>query len=246
MCLHPRPVDPVPEQTARVARAAFLNGNPYMRMRDKLGTIFEDDQFVRLFPERGKPAFSPWRLALATIMQFSEDLSDRQAVDAVRSRIDWKYALSLELEDPGFDASVLCEFRTRLLDNGDEHLLFDALLERFREMGLVKARGRQRTDSTHVLACARNLQRLELVGEAMRRALNAMAVAVPGWLRRCARPEWAARYARPFDDRWLPKGKEERDVRRPRRLVPTASSCWPSSLRGMLLHSSRNCPPSRR
>jgi transposase len=210
MCLHPRPVDSVPEQTARVARSAFPDGNPYMRMRDELGTIFEDDQFVGLFPERGKPAFSPWRLALVTIMQFSEDLSDRQAADAVRSRIDWKYALSLELDDPGFDASILCEFRTRLLENGEERLLFDALLERFRAMGLVKARGRQRTDSTHVLAAARNLERLELVGEAMRRALNAMAVAAPGWLRSRARPEWALRYARPFDDRWLPKGKEER------------------------------------
>lgn len=210
MCLHPRPVDPVPAQTARVARSAFPNGNPYMRMRDELGTIFEDDQFVGLFPERGKPAFSPWRLALITIMQFSEDLSDRQTADAVRSRIDWKYALSLELDDPGFDASVLCEFRARLLDNGDERLLFDALLERFRAMGLVKARGRQRTDSTHVLACARNLKRLELVGEAMRRALNALAVAAPGWLRTRARPEWVLRYARPFDDRSLPKGKKER------------------------------------
>lgn len=74
MCLHPRPVEPVPEQTARVARAAFPNTNPYMRMRDELGTIFEDEDFAPLFPGRGKPAFSPWRLALITIMQFSEDL----------------------------------------------------------------------------------------------------------------------------------------------------------------------------
>jgi transposase len=181
-----------------------------MRMRDEVGTIFEDEDFARLFPGRGKPAFSPWRLALATIMQFAEDLSDRQAADAVRGRIDWKYALSLELDDPGFDASVLCEFRARLLEGGEERLLFDALLERFREMGLMKARGRQRTDSTHVLGATRALERLELVGEAMRRALNALAVAAPGWLRGRARPEWARRYARPFDDRWLPKGKDER------------------------------------
>ena len=128
-------------------------------------------------------------------MQFSEDLSDRRAADAVRARIDWKYALSLELSDPGFDASILCEFRARLLENGKERLLFDALLERFRTMGLLKARGRQRTDSTHVLACARNLQRLELVGEAMRRTLNSLAVAAPGWLIRCVRPQWTLRYA---------------------------------------------------
>ena len=128
MCLHPRPADPVPERTARVARAAFPNGNPYMRMRDEVGPIFEDEDFAGLFPGRGKPAFSPWRLALATIMQFSEDLSDRRAADAVRGRIDWKYALSLELDDPGFDASVLCESRARLLEGGEERLLFDALL----------------------------------------------------------------------------------------------------------------------
>ncbi len=244
MCLHPRPVDPVPERTARVAHSAFPNANPYMRMRDEVGMIFEDNQFVGLFPERGKPAFSPWRLALATIMHFSEHLSDRQAADAVCSRIDWKYALSLELDHPGFDASILCEFRARLLENGDERLLLDALLERFRAMELVKARGRQRTDSTHVvLACARNLERLELVGEAMRRALNAMAVAAPGWLRQCARPEWAVRYASPSTIGGCPRAKKS-DARRPRRSVPTASSCWPPSLRGMLLHGSRSCPPS--
>ncbi len=72
---------------------------------------------------------APWRLALVTIMQFAEGLSDRQAADAVRARIDCKYALSLELDDPGFDASVLSEFRTRLLEGGSERLLFDHLLD---------------------------------------------------------------------------------------------------------------------
>ena len=95
MCLHPRPVDPVPEETARVARAAFPKGTPYMAMRDALGAIFEDEDFAALFPSRGQPAMAPWRLALATVMQFAEGLSDRQAADAVRARIDWKYALSL-------------------------------------------------------------------------------------------------------------------------------------------------------
>ncbi len=79
MCLHPRCVDPVPEQTARVARAAFPKGTTYMTMRDELGTIFEDEDFAHLFPSRGQPAMAPWRLALITIMQFAEGLSDRQA-----------------------------------------------------------------------------------------------------------------------------------------------------------------------
>ncbi len=106
MCLHPGPVDPVPEETARVAKAAFPKGTTYMTMRDEIGAIFEDEVFVRLFPSRGQPAMAPWRLALVTVMQFAEGLSDRQAADAVRARIDCKYALSLELGDPGFDASV--------------------------------------------------------------------------------------------------------------------------------------------
>jgi transposase len=83
-----------------------------MTVRDELGAIFEDEDFAHLFPSRGRPAMPPWRLALLTIMQFAEGLSDRQAVDAVRARIDWKYALSLELADSGFYASVLCEFRS--------------------------------------------------------------------------------------------------------------------------------------
>jgi transposase len=210
MCLHPHSVDPVPKETARVAKAAFPKGTTYMTMRDELGAIFEDEDFTHLFPSRGQPAMAPWRLALVTIMQFAEGLSDRQAADAVRARIDWKYALSLELADPGFDASVLCEFRSRLLEGDSERLLFDHLLEKYREMGLVKARGKQRTDSTRILAVVRGLNRLELVGESMRHALDALATVAPQWLRELVHEEWTQRYARRLDDHRLPKGKEAR------------------------------------
>jgi transposase len=212
MCLHPHSVEPVPEETARVAKAAFPKGTTYMTMRDELGAIFEDEDFAHLFPRRGQPAMAPWRLALVTIMQFAEGLSDRQAADAVRARIDWKYALSLELADPGFDASVLSEFRSRLLEGGAERLLFDHLLERFREMGLVKARGKQRTDSTRILAVVRGLNRLELVGETMRHALDALSTVAPEWLRGRVREEWTQRYIRRLDDEKLPKSKEERQA----------------------------------
>jgi transposase len=210
MCLHPRSVDPVPEETARVARAAFPKGTVYMTMKDALGEVFEDEDFAHLFPSRGQPAMAPWRLALVTIMQFAEGLSDRQAADAVRARIDCKYALSLELDDPGFDASVLSEFRARLLEGGAERLLFDHILDRFREMGLVKARGKQRTDSTRILAVVRGLNRLELVGESMRHALDVLATVAPEWLQERVRPEWVERYARRLDDHRLPKSKEAR------------------------------------
>lgn len=179
MSLQPRPVPPIPEQTARIARAAFPKGNPYIRLRDELGTIFGDDDFLDLYPRRGQPALAPWRLALVTILQFREGLSDRRAVDAVRARIDWKYLLGLELTDPGFDASVLCEFRARLIAGGAGERLLEKLLGRCRELELVKARGRQRTDATHVLASVRVMNRLELLAETLRAALNELATVAP-------------------------------------------------------------------
>ncbi len=206
MSLRPEPIRPVPEETTRVARAAFPKGNAFMRMRDELGVIWEDEDFSGLFPKRGQPALAPWRLALVTVMQFAENLSDRQAANAVRARIDWKYALSLELTDPGFDFSVLSEFRTRLVEGEAEQLLLDKMLSRFKERGWVKARGRQRTDSTHVLAAVRVLNRLELVGETLRAALNTLAVAALEWLGELAPAEWFERYSRPVDEHHLPKG----------------------------------------
>jgi transposase len=210
--LKPSPIRPVPEETARVARAAFRKGNPLLKLRDELGPIFADADFADLFPERGRPGLAPWRLALATLLQFREDLPDRRAAEAVRARIDWKYALGLELTDPGFDASVLCEFRARLVEGGAEERLLGRLLERCRELGLLKARGRQRTDSTHVLASIRVLNRLELVGETLRAALNEIAAVAPGWLRGVASEAWFKRYARRVEDDRLPRSATEREA----------------------------------
>src|SRR5215207_11722688 len=151
MSLHPQhPIPPVPKPTARIARAAFPKSSPYLTLRDRLGPIFCDPDFAELYPECGQPAYPPGRLALITLMQFRESLSDRQAAEAVRARIDWKSLLGLELSDPGFDHSVLCEFRARLLDGGAAERLLARMLDAAHEAGLLKARGRQRTDSTHV------------------------------------------------------------------------------------------------
>lgn len=212
MSLQPRPVPPVPEQTASVARAAFPKGNPYIRLRDELGTIFGDDDFLDLYPRRGQPALAPWRLALVTILQFREGLSDRRAVDAVRARIDWKYLLGLELTDPGFDASVLCEFRARLIAGGAGERLLEKLLGRCRELELVKARGRQRTDATHVLASVRVMNRLELLAETLRAALNELATVAPLWLRGLAPAAWYERYSRRVEDSRLPRSQAEREA----------------------------------
>jgi transposase len=202
MSMHPQPIGPVPEDTARVARAAFPKGNRYMQMSDVLGTIYEDEDFSELFEVRGRPAITPWRLALVTVMQFSEGLSDRQAAEAVRARIDWKYALGLKLTDPGFNFSVLSEFRSRLLEK---------LLEGCKERGYLKVRGRQRTDSTHVLGALRVLSKSERTAQTMRSALNALASAEPEWLTEHADPEWFERYGRRIEDQRLPKGKEARE-----------------------------------
>lgn len=205
MSLRPRHLTEVPPETARVARAAFPKGTVYTKMRDELGALYTDEAFAALFPERGQPATPPWRLALILVMQFAEGLSDRQAADAVRARIDWKYALGLELTDPGLDASVLSEFRSRVVAGGAEQLLLDAMLARFRERGLLQAGGRQRTDSTHVLAAVRGLTRLECVGETLRHALNSLAVAAPDWLRPRLDPAWVERYGPRLQDERLPQ-----------------------------------------
>ena len=211
MSLQPRPIERVPEETARIAHAAFLKGNVYMQMRDVLGAMYDDANFAHLFAARGRPAEAPWRLALVTVMQFAEALSDRQAAEAVRGRIDWKYALGLELTDPGFDFSVLCEFRTRLVHGSAEHLLLDTLLAACRARGYLKPRGRQRTDSTHVLGALRVLSRLECVAETLRQALNALATVDPAWLGAHTPPDWYERYGRRIEEYRLPTGQQARE-----------------------------------
>jgi transposase len=210
MSLRPDDEHPIPEATRRVARAAFPKGILAMRLADQLGAIYRDEQFAALFPVRGQPALSPARLALVTVLQFVEGLPDRQAADAVRGRIDWKYALGLELTDPGFDRTVLSEFRLRLVDGDAALLLLDTLLARVRELKLLKRRGRQRTDSTHVLAAVRTLNRLERVGETLRAALNELAAVAPDWLRALAPAAWYERYGERVENYDLPESEAER------------------------------------
>jgi transposase len=204
MTMWPRSSRAIPTMTAQVARAAFPKGCLAIRVRDALGEVFEDAQFAELFAVRGRPAVSPARLALVSVLQFAEGLSDRQAADAVRARIDWKYALGLELTDTGFDASVLSEFRARLLTDGEAERLLERMLDRLREQGLLVRGGRQRTDATHVLTAVRELNRLELVTETMRAALEALAAVAPAWLTALAPDDWYERYGQRASDYRLP------------------------------------------
>jgi transposase len=209
MSLHPHPIPPVPEETARVAHAVFPRGNVVMQLRDALGAIYTDEAFADLFPTHGQPALAPWRLALVTVLQFMEHLTDRQAAEAVCDRLAWKYALSLELTDPGFDHSVLSEFRSRLVAGNAERRLLDLLLERCREGGWLKAGGRQRTDSTHVLAKIRALNRTLCVAQTMVYVLNVLSEVAPEWILAHVPVEWVERYGERLEHERLLKARKK-------------------------------------
>jgi transposase len=210
MTLFPQAIGPIPEETARIARAANPKGTLAMWLRDALGAIYTDADFADLYPERGQPALAPWRLAMVTLLQYAEDLTDRQAAEAVRTRLDWKYVLGLELADAGFDQSVLSEFRERLLAQGAESRLLDKLLAVCRERGWLKAGGKMRTDATHVLAAVRSLHHLETVGETLRAVLEDLAEVAPDWLVSWLPEAWFKRYEGRMDSRRLPKKDSER------------------------------------
>ncbi|WP_242483419.1 transposase [Streptomyces sp. HSG2] len=213
--MRPQGLPEVPELTAAVAAVVFPDGSLAMRVREELAGVFADEPFAEAFGARGPAGLSPGMLALVTVLQFAENLTDRQAAEAVRERLSWKYALGLELTDTGFDFTVLARFRARLVEHGMERLVFDRLLEHCRGKGLVGAGGKQRTDSTHVISAVRDLNRLELAGESVRAVLEALAGAAPSWLagrfgaERVA--EWELRYAARVDSWRLPSSKTRRD-----------------------------------
>ncbi|NJN48769.1 MAG: IS1182 family transposase [Alkalinema sp. RL_2_19] len=210
MSLHPQTDWTIPARTIDVARAAFPKGNIYLKMRDHLGHLYEDAEFATLFRQDcGASAYSPAQLALVSVMQFAEGLSDRQAADAVRGRIDWKYALGLELTDTGFDYSLLSEFRQRLVSGERALQLLDTMLSQFQGQGWLKGGGKGRTDSTRVLAATRHLNRLEVVGETLRHALEVLAVVAGDWLKGQVTPEWFERYGTRIEASRLPKEKSE-------------------------------------
>jgi len=221
MSLKPNPDYTVPEETARVARAIYPKGNLYMNWYDTFGPLFDDNDFADLFSHEGQPALSPVRLALVSIVQFVENLTDRQAADAVRTRIDIKYLMCLELTDAGFDHTVLSEFRARLIDGSKEQMVFERLLTHFQEHDLLAGGVKQRTDSTHVCGAIRALNRIECVGEAKRRrlslrlfrhALNTLATVAPDWTLSQTPPDWVDRYGTRIEAYRLPKSQEKQNA----------------------------------
>lgn len=211
MSMKPQGLQPIPQETERIAKRACPKGTLAMQMRDELGPIYSDEEFAHLFPKRGKGALSPACLAMVTVLQAMEGLTDRQAAEAVCMRLDWKYALGLELSDEGFDSSVLTEFRERLIEHGAEELVLEPILKQCRERGWLKAKASQRTDSTAVLSSVRALNSLESVGESMRAALNAIAETEPDWLRAHLDPDWFERYVHRFEMARFPKAESKKE-----------------------------------
>ncbi len=211
MSMYPHPIAPIPAEIAQLAWKINPKGTLIMRLRDRLGSLYQDEDFVGLYPATGQPAFDPWRLALVVVFEYVEGLTDRQAAEAVRNRIDWKYALSLELTDGGFDASILSEFRQRLTEHEQAAVLLEKLVQVGQQEGWIRSNSKVRTDSTHILAKVRRLNQLELVGETLRATLDALSSAEPSWVRSHLPVEWGMRYGLLINERRLPKSEAERE-----------------------------------
>ena len=194
MSLKPQPPREMPEETARIGNQLLASESPYRLVGEQLYAKYRDEDFADLYPAEGQPGLSPVDLAFVTAFQYLEDLSDRAAAEAVRLRLDWKYALHLPLEDGGFNFSVLSEYRARLVKHQAEGRVFEALLGDLQALSLLKRRGRQRTDSLAVLTRVRHLNRLELVVETLRVALRALLASDPEWTRATVAPTWEERY----------------------------------------------------
>ncbi len=214
MSMKPQGLEPIPEETRVLVQRLIPKGTLVTQLRDALGPIYSDAQFAHLCPKRGRTAEVPWRVARVTVLQAIEGLTDRQAAECVRTRIDWLYALALPLDDPGFDYSILSDFRQRLLSAQAQELLLEPILQLCRERGWLKAHGKQRTDATAVLARVRALSSLESVGESMRAALNAIAAREPQWLQAHLPPEWQERYVHRFELARFPKAETQRQLLR--------------------------------
>jgi transposase len=212
MSMQPQPWPEPADDVAEAVRAMFAGRRAPLAVvvRDELDEVFADAEFAEAFAVRGQPGWSPGRLAAITVLQAVENLTDVQAAEAVRLRLDWKYLLGLSMADQGLDDSVLSEFRARVVEHGLEAKVLDLLVARLVELGLLKARGKQRTDSTHVLAAVRQLNQIELVGESVRACVEALAAAAPDWVKACLDASWQCRYGARVDSWRMPASKTKR------------------------------------
>lgn len=200
MTLRIRTNTEIPEDTATLGRKLLKANSRYRVIGDHLPEIVCDEDFADIYAPTGRNAVSPALLSMVTIFQFLEDVPDREAAEMVVIRVDWKYALHLPLDYAGFHPTDLCNFRKRLVENEQEALVFDSMLKKVKALGFLKKKGKQRTDSTHVLAVVQKLSRLELVTETMRVALRAIQRAHEGWYQQVIPATFAEVYAETRQD----------------------------------------------
>ena len=171
----------IPKETARIGQIILKEDDLYRLVGDQIDTVLTLSDFAHLYSEDGRGAICPLVLSLVTLFQFLENLPDREAASAAVVRLDWKYALHVPVEWLGFHYSTLCNYRKRLLNHGEERLLFDKILNWVMQQGFLKKKSKQRTDSTHVLGKVAALSRLELLWETLRMALGALQSTADAW-----------------------------------------------------------------
>jgi transposase len=198
MCLKVQEPWSMPSETERIGRALLKKDNAYRLIGDKLFANISEQEFAELYPSEGQPGLSPVILAFVTVFQFIEKLPDRQAAESLRMRLDWKYALHLPLEYEGFNFSVLSEFRDRLIEGQAEGRVFEKLVAQIRALGLIKERGKQRSDSIAMLTKVRWLSRLEVAVETLRLAVVSLVKTNREWSEEILPPSWEDKYGERF------------------------------------------------
>jgi transposase len=210
--LNSTPYSRLPWDTARAAKSVFNIENAYLALGDQLDLLCDDLNWDDLNAFREKPTSMLFVLAMVTIFQFAEDMPDRQAADAARRRMDWKYAMHLPVDYPGFPPSELLEFRQRLAGNQAGQHVFLCLLARLAKLGLLGSTDQVQIDVHHVLSAVDTLSRTDRATQALSQALEALAARDHEWLRVVSPPHWYERYSRESGGRGLPSSREDREV----------------------------------
>jgi len=211
MLIQSAPFPPLPRDTAHAAEAAFGKGNIYLAIGDQVERLLAGVDLADLATPEEKSAATRAVFALVTAFQYAENLPDRRAAEAMRIRTDWKYALHLPLDGPGFEGSALCEFRRQLLHDPVAQQVLQQILDRLFELGLWRNKNRQRVEVVEVLTAVCLASRLERLAEAMRLTLEALAARQPEWLRKVTLPHWYERYNQVFSTPFLPHSKKEQE-----------------------------------
>ncbi len=191
----------IPLETYTAARKVYNIQHVYLRIGDQLNQILNGIEISLLDPSASINYPLLFRLALVTAFQYAESLPDPLAVEAVRQRMDWKYALYMPVNFPGIPASALCGFRANLFLSPKGQREYEALLKRLAEMGLLARKPVQPEDSLHVFTYLCALTRLYWLNQGMRAALSMLGTAVPDWLRAAAPPHWYEQYKKDLPDR---------------------------------------------